>query len=291
MTHFSQIAAFIAVVEQNSFAGAARRQGVSTPAVSRQVARLEAGLRVQLLHRTTRRVTLTEIGAQYYQQCKKALAELAEAERAISASQSLATGLLSITSSRYFALRYLLPKLPEFMRQNSALEIKIELAERFPDLERENIDLIFGMSMPESLDLVRKRVTTTRYVLCASPDYLNKHKAIKIPEDLLWHRYLAHSMRQPDNVIIFKDEREIVVQPALRINDSQALRECAIQGMGIVQLHDYMVLDALQDGRLIELLKEFRQPSQPVYLYYQKNRYLQPKIRHFIDFYTTFFGV
>ena len=286
MTHFSQIAAFIAVVEQNSFAGAARQQGVSTAAVSRQVARLEAELHAQLLHRTTRRVTLTEIGAQYYQQCKKTLGELAEAERTISASRSVATGTLSITSSRYFALQYLLPRLPGFMAQNPALEIKLELAERFPDLERENIDLIFGMSMPESLDLVRKRVATTRYVLCASPGYLKKRKTPKVPEDLLRHRYIAHSMRQPDNVVTFKNNREIMVKPVLRINDSQALRECAIQGMGIVQLHDYIVLDALQDGQLVELLKEFQEPRQSVYLYYQQSRYLQPKIRRFIDFYT-----
>lgn len=173
------------------------------------------------------------------------------------------------------------------MAKNLALEIKIELAERFPDLQKENIDLIFGMAMPESLDLVRKRVATTRYVLCASPDYVKKNQLPKTPHDLRAHRYIAHSMRRPDDVVLFKDNQEIVVQPVLRINDSQALRECAIQGMGIVQLHDYMVLDTLQDGRLVELLKEFQQPQQPIYLYYRQSRYLQPKIRHFIDFYTN----
>ena len=286
MPHFSQISAFIAVVAQNSFAAAARQLGVSTAAISRQVARLEADLHTQLLYRTTRRVTLTEIGTEYYQQCKKALEGLAEAERTISASQAVAIGTLSITSSRYFALQYLLPRLPKFMAQNPQLEIKIELAERFPDLEKENIDLIFGILMPESFDLVRKRVATTRYVLCASPQYLEKYPPPKTPEDLRRHRYLSHSTRSPDNVVIFKNNREITVQPFLRINDSQALRDCAIQGMGIVLLHDYMVSDALKEGRLIELLKDFSQAQQLVYLYYQQSRYLQPKIRRFIDFYT-----
>lgn len=286
MPHFSQITAFIAVVEQNSFAAAARQIGVSTAAISRQVARLEADLHAQLLYRTTRRVTLTEIGAEYYQQCKKALEGLAEAERTISASQAVATGTLSITSSRYFGLQYLLPRLPKFMAQNPQLEIKIELAERFPDLEKENIDLIFGILMPESFDLVRKRVAATRYVLCAAPQYLKKYPPPKNPEDLRRHRYLSHSTRRPDNVIIFKNNREVTVQPFLRINDSQALRDCALQGMGVVLLHDYMVSDALQGGRLVELLKDFRRPQQPVYLYYQQSRYLQPKIRRFIDFYT-----
>lgn len=286
MAHFSQIAAFIAVVEQNSFAAAARQLSVSTAAISRQVARLETDLHVQLLYRTTRRVSLTEMGAEYYQQCKKALEGLAEAERTITASQVVATGTLSITSSRYFALQYLLPRLPTFMTQNPQLEIKLELAERFPDLEKENIDLIFGMSMPESLDLVRKSVASTRYVLCASPQYFKKYPPPKTPEDLRHHHYLTHSMRRPDHVILFKNNREVTVRPFLRINDSQALRDCAIQGMGVVQLHDYMVSDALKDGRLIELLKDFSPSPQPVYLYYQQSRYLQPKIRLFIDFYT-----
>jgi DNA-binding transcriptional LysR family regulator len=285
MSHFSQIAAFIAVVEQNSFAAAARQLSVSTAAISRQVARLEADLHIQLLYRTTRRVSLTEMGAEYYQQCKKALEGLAEAERTISASQAVATGTLSITSSRYFALQYLLARLPKFMAQNPKLEIKLELAERFPDLEKENIDLIFGMSMPDSLDLVRKRVATTRYVLCASPQYLKKYPPPKTPEDLHRYRYLTHSMRWPDHVILFKNNHEVTLRPFLRINDSQALRDCAIQGMGIVQLHDYMVSDALEDGRLIELLKNFSPPQQSVYLYYQQSRYLQSKIRRFIDFY------
>lgn len=189
-------------------------------------------------------------------------------------------------SNRYFALQYLLPRLPKFIADNPKLEIKIELAERFPDLEKENIDLIFGMSMPESLDLVRKRVATTHYVLCASPEYLKNYPSSKTSEDLHRHRYLSHSMRRPDNAILFKNNREVTAQPFLRINDSQALRDCAIQGIGIVQLHDYMVSDALKEGRLIELLKDFRPSQQPVYLYYQQSRYLHPKIRRFIDFYT-----
>ena len=91
-------------------------------------------------------------------------------------------------------------------------------------------------------------------------------------------------MRKPDNVVMFKDNKEIIVQPILWLNDSRAMRECAILGIGIVKLHDYIATDALQDGRLIEVLSEFQEPQLPVYLYYQQSRYLQPKIRKFIDF-------
>ena len=91
-------------------------------------------------------------------------------------------------------------------------------------------------------------------------------------------------MRQPDNVLTFKNNQEIYLQPFLRINDSLALRECAIQGMGIVKLHDYMVREALQEGRLVEILSTFQAPPQTIYLYYRQSKFLQPKIRCFVDF-------
>lgn len=287
MASLAHITAFIHVVEHNSFAAAARARGVSTAAISRQVAQLEAALQVQLLHRTTRQVTVTEIGASYYQQCKKVLNELEEAEKAITGSQEMAIGTLHVISSRYFALEYIIPRLAEFMQLHPRLAINLELAERFPDLQTERLDLVFGMIMPGSLDLVCRQVSSTRYVLCAAPDYLKKWGIPKIPPDLSHHRYLTHTMRRPDNVLAFKDNQEIYIRPFLWVNDSLALRECAIQGMGIVRLHDYIVKEALRDGILVEILKDFQAPQQPIYLYYRQSKFLQPKIRCFIDFYFT----
>ncbi|HAT1597148.1 TPA: LysR family transcriptional regulator [Legionella pneumophila] len=286
MSKFDRITYFIAVVEEHGFAAAARKFGVSTAAVSRQIARLEAELKAELLVRTTRKLSLTDIGARYYQQCKKALLELNEADVAIANSQNEAVGILNVTSSRYFAMRFLLPYLPEFMDFNPKLQIKIELAERFPDLAQESVDVLFGVSMEGPAELVRKRVSTTRYVLCASPDYLAKNGIPKIPSDLVKHRYITHSMRNPDNLVTFKGNEQIYVEPVLWLNDSRALCECAMLGMGIIKLHEYIVAEALQDGRLIEILPEFQEPHLSVYLYYQASRYLQPKIRRFIDFFT-----
>jgi DNA-binding transcriptional LysR family regulator len=285
MSKLERISAFIEVVEKNSFAAAARHLGVSTAAISRQVSRLEADLGVSLLRRTTRQLALTEMGSQYYQQCKKVLGDLSEAELLLADSQAEAKGILSVTSSRYFALNYLIPRLAEFSALNPKLQIKFELAERFPDLAQEGIDLLFGVSMEGPAELVRRRVATSRYVLCASPDYLKKYGTPKTPEDLTKHLYITHSMRKPDNLIKFKDGRNLYLNPTLWINDSRAMRECAIQGMGIVNLHDYIVADALAEGSLIAFLSEYQEKQQPVYLYYQQSRYLQPKIRRFIDFY------
>ena len=285
MSKFDQIAAFIAVVEENGFAAAARKQQVSTAAVSRQLARLESQLNTQLIHRTTRKVALTEIGMRYYQAAKKALEDLGEAELEITESLMEATGLLTVTSNRYFAMQHLFPRLSQFMEQNPKLKINIELAERFPDLSQENIDLIFGVSMEGPAELVRKRVADTRYILCCSPEYLEKYGTPCVPSDLYKHRYITHSMRKPDNILVFKNQ-EIQLEPVLWLNDSRAMCDCAIAGMGMVNLHDYIVDEALKAGHLVEILTEFQQPIQPVYLYYQQNRYLQPKIRKFVDFFT-----
>lgn len=286
MSKFDQIAAFIAVIEENGFAAAARKQQVSTAAISRQVARLESELKTQLIRRTTRQISLTEIGTRYYQQAKKALDDLCEAELAIADSQTTATGILTVTSSRYFALQHLLPRLPEFMTLNPQLRVNLELAERFPDLAQEGIDLIFGVSIEGPQELVRKRVADTRYVLCAAPSYLEQYGMPHMPSDLNKHRYITHSMRKPDNVLMFKGNKEIQLKPVLWLNDSRAMCDCAIAGMGIVKLHDYIVADAIQSGDLVEILSGFQDTTQPVYLYYQQSRYLQPKIRRFIDFYT-----
>lgn len=286
MSKFDQINAFIAVVEENGFAAAARKQQVSTAAISRQITRLESELKTQLIRRTTRQMSLTEIGTQYYEQVKKTIDALGEAELAIADSQGLATGLLTVTSNRYFAIHHLLPRLPEFMGLNPQLRINLELAERFPDLAEEGIDLIFGVSMEGPPSLVRKRVADTRYRYCCSPNYIKQYGRPETPSDLNKHRYITHSMRKPDNVLVFEGNREIQVNPILWLNDSRAMCDCAIAGMGIVKLHDYIVGDAIASGALVEVLSEFQERTQPVYLYYQPSRYLQPKIRRFIDFYT-----
>ncbi len=285
MSKFDQISTFISVIEENGFAAAARKQRISTPAISRQIASLEKALGTQLIARTTRQISLTEIGEKYYQQCKKTLAELREAEVAIAESKNEASGILHVMAPRYFAIARLLPKLSTFMALNPNLKIQLQLAERVPDLEKEEIDILFGVSLEGALDLVRKKVGSTRYVLCASTGYLKKHGKPKKPADLIKHEYITHSMRSPNNTILFKDQKKYPVNPSLFLNDTFAMRECAIRDMGIVNLHDYMVADPLREGKLIEILQNYQEPEKNIYLYYRQSRYLQPKIRRFIDFY------
>ena len=287
MNKLTCIHTFITVIEANSFARAAQKLRISTAAVSRQITALEHDLGAQLLNRTTRRLSLTEVGATYYPQCKKTLNELYVAEQEIEGSQKEATGLLSVTVPSYFAEKFILPRLHKFMQQNPKLRVKLQVAERFPDLSQEGIDLIFGVSMPGPPELIQRQILKTRYVTCASPLYLKKHGMPKKPSDLSKHCYITHSMRIPDDTLKFDDDTEVFVEPSLWINNASAMRDCAIESMGIVRLHDYMLNEAIKDKKLIEILPQYNRTEIPVFLYYQQSRYLQPKIRKFIDYFTN----
>lgn len=291
MNKLQNMLAFVAVVEANGFAVAARKQKISIANISRRVSQLERQLGVQLLRRTTRQLSLTEIGNQYYEQCKKTLSELAEIEAAISEGQNDAVGDLHIMSTPQLCLRFLLPKLAEFMEQNPKLQIKLEIAERLPDFNQSEVDLFFGGSFEGTLDIVRRRICTTRYILAASPDYFKKYGTPKKPQDLSEHRYIAHMARLEDSTITFNRDKKIFVKPTLWLNNTILMKQCAMKGMGIVNLHDYVIADVLANKQLVEILPEYQKKSVNVYLYYKKTKYLQAKIRRFIDFYAPTFSV
>lgn len=286
MNKLDAIQAFITVTEEASFASASKKLKISSPAISRQIAALEKSLGVLLLQRTTRKLMLTDAGEIYFHECKKILADLKLVDESITRSQKEASGVLHVLSNRYFAEQYLLPRLKQFMIKNPKLHLKLELAERFPDLSEESIDIIFGISMEGPPNLVQKQVASTRYVLCASPQYIKSAGMPKHPNDLKMHHYITHSMRKPDNVIPLDKKRDVMVNPYLSFNDCAAMLSVAINGMGLVRLHDYIVKDALMSGKLIEILPQYHQKAIPVFLYYAQNKYLHPKIRKFIDFFT-----
>ncbi|MCS5710188.1 LysR substrate-binding domain-containing protein [Candidatus Berkiella aquae] len=287
MNKLECIATLITVIEENGFSAAARKLKLSTPAISRQITALENDLGITLLKRTTRQIALTDPGLRYYEECKQIIHALQLTETALKSSQQQASGQLHILSNRYFADKFLIPRLPDFMQQHPLLTIKIQLAERFPDFRKEDVDLAFGISMEGPPDLIRRQVDLTRYVLCASPGYLQKYGTPQNPKELIKHHYITHTMRQPDNMIMLDNHQEILVKPILWLDDSRAMCDAAISGIGLVRLHDYVVQDALACGQLQEILPEYHQQTVPVYLYYEKSRFLLPKIRRFIDYYTA----
>jgi len=285
MSKLEQIQAFLKVIDENSFSVAAEKLFLSPAAISRQVANLEKHLRVQLINRTTRQLSLTFAGEQYYQQCKLALSQLNHAEATLTNRLPQPSGQLNITSNRYFAKQFLLPKLAAFLKKYPELQVELELAERFPNLLKENVHIIFGVSLDATKDLMRKTVMQTRYVLCGSPKYFKQQGMLKHPKELSAHRYITHSMRPNPTIIQFKQNMKVSVKPFLSLNDANSMRECAINGMGLVNLHDYMVEDDLAKHKLIAVLEKFQPAQQPVYLYYLANDYLSANVKAFLDFY------
>lgn len=287
MTELSRLRVFKEVAEHRSFVKAGEILGVSKAAISKQISLLEDELSVRLLERTTRHVALTELGRIYLESVKPLLLGIEEAGQLVSQIHKKPSGRLRIAVARQFGETFVLPNLADFLNQYPDVRLDIELAERVPDIVREKIDILIGMSISGPPDCIQRTITKTRYLLCASPSYLKQCGTPKSPEELTNHRYIAHSMRKPDDEIVFSDKTRVHVVPYLRLNDSGAMLTAALNHLGIVHLHDYVVKEAIQKKRLVRLLSKLEIPDIPIYLCYQPQKFVLPKIRCFIDFITS----
>lgn len=172
----------------------------------------------------------------------------------------------------------------EFLLKFPEIELNLELAERVPDLNLEAIDVLIGMSISATGDAIQKRIATTSYSFCASPDYLKEFGMPEKPDDLKHHRYITHSMRKPDNELLFRDKEVVTITPYIRVNDAQTMLNFALEGLGIVKLHHYIVKEYIERGSLQELLTAYNNSEIPIYVAYPQRRYISSKTRCFIDF-------
>lgn len=285
MNNLKRLVIFVHVVEEGSFAGASRRLKITNAAVSKQVIALENELKVQLLNRTTRRVELTEAGAIYYDHAKRLVGEMREIESLFQDMKAEPSGHLRIGTVRHFAECYIIPYLDEFLSLYPKLTMEILILERLVDLAKEGIDLNVGHAFVGNPNDIHRKIAEVRYAYAASPEYLKKWGVPKKPEDLLQHRYITHCKRVPDNALQFKNGKEIRIEPFLRFDDSRMMVVSAKRGLGIVKLHLYAMAEAIKKGELVEILHGWDTSIQPIYLCYQPQRYVHPKIRHFIDFF------
>lgn len=285
MKNLSHLQTFVGIVEENSLTAAARRLGMSPTAVSKQLSLLEESLGIKLVQRTTRRMVLTELGRVYYNHCKKLAEKIAELDDSISNIQAEPSGALSIMSGRYFADRYLTPNLHEFLAKYPKVRLNLQLIERTPDFFREDVDVVFGFTFPGPSEVIRQEIAQTHFYLCASPRYLQEYGTPKNPSELTQHKFIAYSLRQQDQILRFNNNVEICVNPILRVNDTKTMISAALQGIGMIKINHFEADPYLTRGSLVEILSDFKEPPQPVYLYYTQERYLKPKVRHFIDFF------
>ena len=282
------IAIFAAVVREGSFTRAADKLDFSTSQVSKCVNRLERSLGARLLHRTTRRLRLTEAGSALYENSASAATAIEYAYLGVSQLQRKAPGHLHvIKSSGICALQ-----LPRIVRDLSGrypeLEIELVLEDRHVDLVREGIDVAVRITgeAPDS-GLVYRRLAPNRQVICASPDYIARRGLPRLPSELATHECIAHSARATPRVwhLTGPDGGQISVQINGRatINSALAVRQAALEGLGIIELNSYLVGEDIVAGRLVRLLPQYRPKELHFYAVYAERRFLAPKIRVFID--------
>jgi len=287
MSHLTQMETFVKVVECNSFAAASREIGISNAAVSKQVSRLEERLGVQLLKRTTRRLELTDAGSCYFEQCKKVIEEAYEADSLVTQLRTEPQGTLKVLTGSHFAEKKIIPDLPAFMEKFPKINFDLVIDERIPDFKKEGVDIMIGHNILLPEEFVQRKIMTTRYAFCASPSYLEKFGTPNQPTDLANHRYITHSMRTPNNIIQFKGEKQMQVNPYLHVNNATAMYLCALQGLGIIKLHHYVVADAIKKGDLVEILEKYNEGKIYLNVSYLHRRFVPSKIRAFIDFYCS----
>ena len=282
MFNWEGVSEFVAVAETESFTGAAKRLGVSTAHVSRQVSALEARLAVKLFYRTTRKVSITETGQIYYNHCRQVLDGLEEAERAITDHHRTPRGRLNLTAPVTYGESKIAPLVNDFVALYPELEVNMVLTNQMLDLVGENYDLAIRLGeLKDSTMMARQLSTRTQYV-CASPDYLAAHGEPHTLSELEQHNCLQGTLDYW-RFIEAKESRHFRVTGNIRYNSGWALVDAALKGIGVVQLPDYYVQAHMDAGRLLPLLERFRAPDEGIWAIYPHNRQLSSKVRLLID--------
>ena len=282
-----EMAVFTRAVETGSFSAAARTLNLTPSAVSKQIGRLEDRLGARLLNRTTRRLSLTEAGEDYYQRATRILADIAEAERAVAFSHDAPRGILRVSASIAFGQTQLVPLVPAFLALYPEIQVELNLSDRLIDLVDEGVDVAIRVAaLPDSSHIARK-IASERRIVCAAPSYLARHGTPATPEDLAAHNCLIYStiatedwgFRGPDG------QQSVKVSSNFVANGGEAVRDLAIAGLGVARLATFLVGPAIRDGRLVPVLTDFEERQEAaIHAVYPHQRHLSPKVRAFVDF-------
>ncbi|ARP97037.1 LysR family transcriptional regulator [Bordetella genomosp. 13] len=292
MNQLAELEVFIAVVETGSFSAAARRLSRSPSAVSKLISRMEARLRTLLFERTSREVKLTEAGHTLHREGMRVLEALTEAEGALQLHAEDARGTLRVHSIFTFAKYQLAPVMADFMRDNPAIRVEFLLSNDPLDMVEHNIDVaIHSGALPDS-SLIARRLLSSRWIVCASPEYLRRHGTPRTPDDLAQHNCLNFTHRTHWNTWPFTTApRGIKAVGSLGADQGDMLMQLAVHGVGVVRLAEFHIRGEIAAGRLVPILQE-HQPDQaePLFMIYKSRRYLTPKVQAFIDFLDRRFG-
>lgn len=287
MNKYEEIETFVRVVEAGSVTAAAKQLRIAKSAVSRRLKELETRLAVQLMTRTTRKLTLTEAGATLYSRFVVLLADWNETESAASDAQAALAGSIRIAAPMSFGVAHLGPAIVEFMGEHPLVEFDIDFSDRKVDLIAEGMDLAIRIGdLPDS-SLIARKIASVSTVAAASPAFLQKHGMPKTPEDLKplkelrygYRSIAAWSYKGPDGI-----EGQIEMKPRLRATNGEFLRDAAIAGEGILIEPRFIIYENLRDGSLLELLPDYKWSELKAYAVYPPTRHLSVRVRAFVNF-------
>jgi DNA-binding transcriptional LysR family regulator len=287
MRDLTGISVFAAVVEAGSFTAAARALGLSKSAVSKQVARLEDRLGARLLNRTTRRLSLTEVGRAFYERCQRIVAEAEEAELAVTTLQEQPRGVLRVNVPMSFGLLHIAPALPAFTERYPELKVDLTLNDRVIDVIEEGADLAIRIAeMPDS-SLICRKLADARLVTCAAPSYLERCGRPASPADIAGHNCLVYSYLGRGNLWPFLDGdggiTEVPVDGTMKANNGDILHAVALSGIGLLRTPTFISGPDIRAGRLEMVLRDHEPPPRGIYAVYPHNRHLSTKVRLFVD--------
>ena len=290
---FQEMAVFSKVVAAGSLSAAARELGLSPALISRRLAGLEARLGVRLINRTTRSLRLTDEGAGYYDTCTRVLAEIEEADAAVSAGRVEPQGALKVAIPASFGHRHVAPLIPEFASRYPQVRLALSLSDRNVNVIDEGFDLAIRIAHLEDSSLAARRLAPNRRVVCASPAYLERHGTPRTPQDLAQHNCLT-----ANDFVMSWDYKEPDGRPgSVRVSGRYAcdnwevLREWALAGMGVALKSTWDVHRHLEDGSLVSVCPGYTFGSDvAIYAVYPHRRFLPAKTRVFIEFLAASFG-
>jgi DNA-binding transcriptional LysR family regulator len=287
MAKWEESEIFVAVVKYGGFSSAAEKLGVSKSHVSRQISQLENRLGAQLLQRTTRKVTTTEVGQAYYLRAKELVEGLEDAEKAVMDLQATPRGNLKMTVAGGFGEDFVAPAAAEFMAHNPELNIEIDFTNRTVDLIAEGYDLAIRAGVLRDSTLIARRIVSRPMCICASPEYLARKGEPVSVEGLSRHDCLLGTL----STWRFRSSAghsEQRLEGRWRSNNGRALLSAARQGLGLVQLPEFYVRKDLAEGTLVEVLKDVQPTDTGVWAVYPSNRHLSAKVRLFVEFLVTY---
>jgi len=288
MDRFNALRVFTQVVELGGFSRAAERLGLSTTAVSRQVADLEAHLQTRLLNRTTRRLSLTESGQAFYGRAVQLLQDLQEAEQEASKAAITAHGTIRLTTSLNFGTHRVAPAIAGFLARHPDVKFDVQLSDRIVDLVEEGFDLAIRIGGAGAENLVARKLGETCLVPCAAPEYLAKHGTPMTPDDLARHNCFTYEYAATRNQWSFRgpDGREhtVRVRGAVHSNSGDLNSALAARGAGIAFEPDFIVGEDVRAGRLVALLPDYPVPPAPIYAVYPTRKHLSAKVRLFVGY-------